>query len=60
MIALESKMKAADNAGAITFKCITIYGGFRRRYARLGEMVGSVAQLRRIYRADTNKKILVK
>jgi large subunit ribosomal protein L14 len=60
MIALESKMKAADNAGAITFKCITIYGGFRRRYARLGEMVGSVAQLRRIYRADTNKKILAK
>jgi large subunit ribosomal protein L14 len=60
MIALESKMKAADNAGAVTFKCITIYGGFKRRYARLGEMVGSVAQLRRVYRADTNKKILAK
>jgi ribosomal protein L14 len=60
MIALESKLKSADNAGAVTFKCITIYGGFRRRYARLGEMVGSVAQLRRVYRADTNKKILAK
>lgn len=60
MITLESKLIAADNAGAVTFKCITIYGGFRRRYARLGEMVGSVAQLRRVYRADSNKKILAK
>jgi large subunit ribosomal protein L14 len=60
MIMLESKLKAADNAGAVTFKCITIYGGFRRRYARLGEMVGAVAQLRRVYRADTNKKVLAK
>lgn len=60
MIALESKLIAADNAGAVTFKCITIYGGFKRRYAGLGEMVGSVSQIRRVYRADTNKKILTK
>lgn len=60
MILVESKLKAADNAGAVTFKCIKVFGGFQRRYARLGEMVGSVAQLRRIYRADTDKKILAK
>jgi large subunit ribosomal protein L14 len=60
MITIESKMKTADNAGAVTFKCIAVYGGFQRRYARLGEMVGSVAQVRRIYRADTNKKVLAK
>src|SRR3990167_2236923 len=60
MIALESKLIAADNAGAVTFKCITIYGGFKRRYAGLGEMVGSVSQIRRVYRSDTNKKILTK
>jgi large subunit ribosomal protein L14 len=60
MIAIESKLKSADNAGAIVFKCIAVYDGFRRRYARLGERVGSVAQTRRVYRADTNKKILDK
>jgi large subunit ribosomal protein L14 len=60
MIMLESTLKAADNAGAITFKCITIYGGFKRRYARLGEMVGSISKLRRIYNTDMNKKILDK
>jgi len=60
MLMLESRLKAADNAGAITFKCITIYGGFKRRYARLGEMVGAVAQLRRVYSAETDKKFLSK
>ena len=53
-------MKVADNAGALRFKCITIFGGFRRRYARLGELVGVVAKTRRIYSADTNKKILAR
>jgi len=60
MIQVESRLKAADNAGAITFKCIRVFGGFKRRYAKLGEMVGSVAQMRRIYSADTDKKILAK
>jgi large subunit ribosomal protein L14 len=60
MIMIESCLKAADNAGAITFKCIKVFGGFRRRYARLGEMVGSVAQSRRVYRSDTDKKVLAK
>jgi len=60
MVMLESRLKAADNAGAITFKCITLFGGFKRRYSRLGEMVGAVAQLRRVYSAETNKKILAK
>jgi large subunit ribosomal protein L14 len=60
MIQIESRLKAADNAGAVTFKCITIFGGFARRYAKLGEMVGSVAEIRRIYSADTNKKVLAK
>ena len=60
MITIESKLEAADNAGAINFKCIAIYNGFKRRYARLGDQVGSVAQLKRVYKADTNKKILDK
>lgn len=60
MISIESTMKAADNAGAVIFKCITIFGGFKRRYAYLGEMVGSVSKIRRIYSNSINKKILSK
>lgn len=60
MITVESRLIAVDNAGAVTFKCISIFGGFKRRYARLGEIVGSVSQIRRVYRSDINKKILAK
>jgi large subunit ribosomal protein L14 len=60
MLCVESHVKAADNAGAVSFKCITVFGGFRRRYTRLGEMLGVVAQIRRIYGANVNKKILAK
>jgi large subunit ribosomal protein L14 len=60
MIFIETNLKAADNAGAITFKCIKIFGGFKRRFAKLGEMVGSVAQLRRVYSDATDRKILLK
>ena len=60
MISVESRLTAVDNAGAVIFKCISVFGGFNRRYARLGEIVGSVSQTRRVYRADINKKILAK
>jgi large subunit ribosomal protein L14 len=60
MLSIESCIKAADNAGALIFKCITVFGGFRRRYARLGELVGVVVKTRRIYSTDLNKKILAR
>jgi large subunit ribosomal protein L14 len=60
MISIETKLSAADNAGAIKFKCIKIFGGYKRRYARLGEIVGSIASVRKIYSNDLDKKILSK
>lgn len=60
MLILESTIRAADNAGGVFFKCITVYGGFKRRYARLGEIVGSIAKTRRVYSDDLNKKTLAK
>ena len=60
MIIIESRLVAADNAGAVTFKCISVFGGFKRRYARLGEIVNSVSQARRVYRSDIGKKLLAK
>lgn len=57
---VESKLKASDNAGGILFTTITIFGGFKRRYAGLGEMVGAVSRTRRVYRRETNKQKLAK
>jgi len=55
-----SKLKASDNAGGILFTIITIFGGFKRRYAKLGEMVGAVSHTRKVYRRETNKQKLAK
>jgi ribosomal protein L14 len=57
MIATTSCLIAADNAGAIVFKCITVFDGYRRRYARLGDLVGSVSKSRRKYSASLDKKM---
>ena len=55
MIMVESKLVAADNAGGILFTCIRIFGGFKRRYAGLGEMVGAVSSSRKVYRHEDDK-----
>ena len=55
MIMIESKVKSADNAGGILFTCISIFGGFQRRYAGLGETVGVVSYSRKVYRRETDK-----
>ena len=60
MITIESKVKSADNSGGILNKVITIFHGFKRRYARLGEMVGIVSSSRKVYRHQTNKQKLAK
>jgi ribosomal protein L14 len=56
MISVNSTMEVADNAGAVIFKCIRIPGGFARRYAKLGDVVGSVSQTRRKYDAALDRK----
>jgi large subunit ribosomal protein L14 len=60
MISVETKLTSADNAGAIKFKCIRIFGGYKRRYAKIGEVVGSIASIRKVYSNETDKKILSK
>jgi ribosomal protein L14 len=57
---IESKLKAADNAGGILFKCIHVAGGFKRRYAKLGETVSTVSSSRRVQRHEYNKQKLAK
>jgi large subunit ribosomal protein L14 len=47
MIQQQTILKVADNSGAKTVKCIKVLGGFKKRYACLGDIiVVSVQQLR--------------
>ncbi len=38
MIQVESKIKVADNSGAKLIQCIRVLGGYKKRYARIGEI----------------------
>ena len=47
MIQQQTILKVADNSGAKTVKCIKVLGGFKKRYAKLGDIiVVSIKQLR--------------
>jgi len=47
MIQQQTILKVTDNSGAKTVKCIKVLGGFKRRFARLGDViVVSVTNLR--------------
>lgn len=39
MVQAESKLKVADNSGARKLKVIKVLGGYKKRYARIGDMV---------------------
>jgi large subunit ribosomal protein L14 len=39
MIQQESMVRIADNSGAKQAKCIRVFGGSRRRYARVGDVI---------------------
>ena len=47
MIQQQSILKVSDNSGAKTVKCLKVLGGFKKKYARLGDIIiVSVQQLR--------------
>lgn len=47
MIQQETILQVADNSGAKTVKCIKILGGYKKKYAKLGDIiVVSVQELR--------------
>ena len=39
MIQVQTILKSADNSGAKRLMCIRVLGGYRKRYARVGEKV---------------------
>lgn len=45
MIQVQTRLKVADNSGAKEIQCIRVLGGYRKRYARVGDViVGTVKQ----------------
>jgi large subunit ribosomal protein L14 len=47
MVQLQTILQVADNSGAKTVKCIKILGGYKKKYAKLGDLiVVSVQELR--------------
>jgi large subunit ribosomal protein L14 len=48
MIQQQTVLKVADNSGAKSVRCIKILGGFKKRYAKLGNIIiVSIQQLRK-------------
>lgn len=39
MIQVESRLKVADNTGAKEILCIKVLGGYKRRYAGIGDII---------------------
>lgn len=39
MIQPRSMLKVADNTGAKVLRCIRVHGGYKKRYARLGDII---------------------
>jgi len=57
MIQQETILKVADNSGAKTVKCIKVLGGFKKKYANLGDIIViSVQQLRN--KSKSTSKVL--
>jgi large subunit ribosomal protein L14 len=64
MIQVQSIMKAADNSGAKNVMCIRVMGGYRKRYAHVGDIivasVKSAAPHAPIKKGDVVKAVIVR
>jgi large subunit ribosomal protein L14 len=57
MIQQETILQVADNSGAKTVKCIKVLGGYKKKYAKLGDLiVVSVQKLRNKTRLTSKVK----
>lgn len=57
MIQSETLLRVSDNSGAKKVKCIKVLGGFRRKFANLGDLI--VVSIRRV-KHHKRKKIKIK
>ncbi len=45
MIQTRTMLKVADNTGAKKIQCIKIFGGYKKRYGRIGDIITAVVKL---------------
>lgn len=45
MIQTESRLKVADNSGAKEVLCIRVYGGYKKRYAGVGDIIACAVKV---------------
>jgi len=64
MIQVQTKLKVADNSGARTVQCIKVLGGYKRRYAGVGDIftaaVKSATPHAAIKKGDVVRAVLVR
>jgi len=64
MIQVQSRMKVADNSGAKDVMCIRVLGGYKKRYAHVGDIivasVKSAAPHAPIKKGDIIKAVIVR
>ncbi len=58
MIQERAVLKVADNSGAKTIRCFRIFGGTRRRYARIGDVFVASVQAAEPRKAVKKKDIV--
>ena len=57
MIQQRSVLKVSDNSGAKTVRCIKVLGGFKKQYAKMGDIIiVSVQQLRNRFKRNSKVK----
>jgi large subunit ribosomal protein L14 len=64
MIQVQTRLKVADNSGAREVQCIKVLGGYRARYARIGDVitatVKSAAPNSPIKKGDVVRTVIVR
>ncbi|MCF7860311.1 50S ribosomal protein L14 [Patescibacteria group bacterium] len=64
MIQVQTKLKVADNSGAKEVMCIRVLGGYRKRYAGVGDIivatVKSAAPHAAIKKSDVIRAVIVR
>lgn len=58
MIQFQSYLKVADNTGAKLVQCLRVLGGYKRRYAGVGDIITAVVK-EAVPRAATKKSDIV-
>ncbi len=64
MIQVQTYLKVADNSGARAVQCIRVLGGYKKRYARVGDIiVGAVKEATphaAVKKSDVIKAVIVR